>query len=85
MVSNAKIALREKLHEDISELSVVLQNILKKGLEKGYVTEDSILSGIDDIDKQVEILERFYELTDKLSIKIETIDDILLKEMNAKQ
>lgn len=85
MVSNAKIALRDKLHEDISELSPELQSILKKGLEKGYVTEDSILSGIDDIDKQVEILERFYELTDKLSIKIETIDDILLKEMNAKQ
>jgi len=40
---------------------------------------------VDDIDKQVEILEKFYDLADKLSVKIETIEDILIKEMKEKQ
>lgn len=54
-------------------------------MDKGYITEDEILSQIDDIDKQVEVLEKLYELTDKLNIKIETIEDILLKEMKDSQ
>ncbi len=62
-----------------------MQTLLRKWFEEGYITEDEILSAIDDIDKQVEILERFYDLADKLSIKIETIEDILIKEMKEKK
>ncbi len=84
-MSNVKAALWDKLFDDISELTPWLQKLLKVWLEKGYITEDEVLSEIDDIDKQVELLEKFYELTDKLTIKIETIEDILIKEMRSQQ
>lgn len=81
----AKIALWDKLFEDISDLTPGLQKILRAWLEKEYITEDEILSEINDIEKQVELLEKFYELADKLSIKIETIEDILVKEVRKQQ
>lgn len=84
-ISKAKTALRDKLLDDIKELNTPMQTLLRKWLEKWYVTEDEILSEVDDIDKQVEILEKFYDLADKLSVKVETIEDILIKEMKESQ
>lgn len=84
-VNKAKTALRDKLLDDIKELNTPMQALLRKWLEKWYVTEDEILSEVDDIDKQVEILEKFYDLADKLSVKVETIEDILIKEMKESQ
>jgi RNA polymerase primary sigma factor len=81
----AKIALRDKLYDDISDLTPGLQKILRAWLEKEYITEDEILSEINDIEKQVELLEKFYELADKLSVRIETIEDILVKEVRKQQ
>ena len=83
-VTGAKAKLREQLLEQIKELPDGLQKLLRQWLEKWYITEDEILSQVDDIDKQVEILEKLYELAEKLSIKIETIEDILIKEMAEK-
>ncbi len=83
-ISKARSSLWDKLLDDIKDLNVQLQGLLRKWFEKWYITEDEILSEVDDIDKQVEILERFYDLADKLSIKIETIEDILIKEMKEK-
>ena len=54
-------------------------------MKKGYVTEDEILSKVDQIDKQIDVLEKFYELADKLSIKLVTIEDILKEEMKSKE
>ncbi|USN54731.1 MAG: sigma-70 family RNA polymerase sigma factor [Candidatus Peribacteria bacterium] len=81
MTTNVKAALWDKLYDDISDLTPGLEKLLRAGLDKEYITEDEILSEINDIDKQVELLEKFYELADKLAIRIETIDDILVKEM----
>lgn len=85
MSTGAKAALRDKLYEDIIELTLGLQKLLKQWLEKEYITEDEILSEINDIDKQVELLEKFYDLADKLSIKIVTIEDVLLDEVRSQQ
>lgn len=84
-MSKSKISLREKLQEDILELPKYLQDLLKKWFEKNFITEDEILAQVDDIDKQVEVLEKFYELTEKLSIKIETIEDLLMKDAKEQQ
>lgn len=85
MSTGAKAALRDKLYEDIIELTPGLQKILKQWMEKEYITEDEILSEINDIDKQVELLERFYDLAEKLTIKIVTIEDLLIDEVRQKQ
>lgn len=84
-MSKVLAALRDKLQDDIADLTPWLEKLLKGGLEKWYITEDEVLTEIDDIDKQVELLEKFYEISEKLSIKIETIEDILIKEMEEQQ
>ncbi len=84
-VTKARLALRDKLLDDIKELNTPLQKLLRRWLEKWYVTEDEILTEVDDIDQQVEVLERFYDLVDKLNIKVETIEDILIKELKEQQ
>jgi RNA polymerase primary sigma factor len=85
MPTAAKIALRDKLSDDIVELTPNLQKLLRWALDKWYLTEDEILSEVDDIDRQVELLEKFYELAEKLSVRIVTIEDILIKEMREAQ
>lgn len=85
MATDARIVLWDKLSDEIADLPLSLQKVLRTGLDKWYITEDEILSQIDDIDKQVEVLEKLYELTEKLNIKVETIEDILLKEMRTNQ
>ncbi len=78
--TNTKNTLREKLMDDISELTVDLQELLRAGYKSSTINEDDILSKIDDIDSKGKMLEKFYELAEKLGIKIETIEDMLEKE-----
>jgi RNA polymerase primary sigma factor len=75
-----KSFLRDKLQEDIRELPSSLQILLKQGYTKWTVDEESILSEIDDMDKRIKVVEKFYELCDKLNIKILTIEEMFLLE-----
>jgi len=61
-----------------------LQKLLEVGIDKWFITEDEILSQIDDLEEQVEQVEKMYDLTDKLSIKIITVEDLLMKETKEK-
>lgn len=70
----------DKLKDDINELSQDLQNLLSKWLDKWYITEDEIISKLNNIDEQIEIVEKFYDIAEKMSIKIETIEEILERE-----
>lgn len=81
----AKAMLWDNMIDEINELPQGLQKILKLWMENGFITEDTILSQIDDIDKQVEVLEKFYDICDKLSIKVQTIEDVLIEEMKEQQ
>lgn len=38
------------------------------------------MAEIDDLDAKAKMLEKFYELTDKLSIKVITIEEVLKKD-----
>jgi len=49
-------------------------------LEKGYITEDEILANVDDLDEQVEEIEKFYDLCEKLSIRLITIEEALINQ-----
>lgn len=72
--------IRDKISEDINELSPELQNLLKKGMTSGQITEDEILTEVDDLDAKIKTVEKFYELAEKLSIKIVTIEEIFEQE-----
>ena len=80
MSSNTKKNLRTKLQDDILELSQSLQLLLQSGLERWSITEEDIIAEIDDLDSKAKMIEKFYELSEKLSIKIITIEEQLLKE-----
>lgn len=83
-MSSMKQVIWDKLLDDINELPKKLQELLENWFEKWFITEDEILSEVDEIDSQIEVLERFYEISDKLSIRIETIDDVLKKQSEKK-
>ena len=75
-----KKQLWEKLQDDISELNEGLQELLETGAHRGTIEEDEVISEIDDMDGNIKILEKFYDLADKLGIKILTIEEVLEKE-----
>lgn len=77
MAENIKQQLREKFQDEISELSKPLEELLKQWFKKWTINEEDIISQIDDMDQSTNLLEKFYKLADKLSIKILTIEEML--------
>ena len=61
-----KKQLRDKLQDDISELNEGLQDLLEKGVNKGTIEEEDVISEIDDMEGNINLLEKFYDLADKL-------------------
>ncbi len=82
-MSKIKQQLRERFQDDITELSKPLQLLLNKWFKSWFVNEEDIISEIDDMDMSAKLLEKFYDLADKLSVKIITIEEILDKESQA--
>jgi len=80
-MANVKQQLWDKLQDDIQDLSVTLQKLLRKGMEQGCITEEDIISEVDDMDAKIKMIEKFYELADKLSIKIVTIEETLEEDV----
>jgi RNA polymerase primary sigma factor len=76
----SKMRLYDKLHDDVADLTPELQALLKKGIQHGSVTEDEILTQVDDLDAKLKIVEKFYELAEKLSVKVVTIEEVFEKE-----
>lgn len=75
-----KKQLRESFQDDISELSKPLQELLAKGFEQWELKEEDLIAAIDDMDLNIKIVEKFYALSEKLGIKIITIEELLEQE-----
>jgi hypothetical protein len=58
--------LLKQLEDDINDLPSPLRALIYKGLEKKVITEDEILANVDDLEEQVEDIENFYDLCEKL-------------------
>jgi RNA polymerase primary sigma factor len=80
MSTAQKKVLWIKFQDDIIDLSEWLQLLLKKWLDVNAITEEDIIAEIDDLDVKAKMIEKFYQLAEKLSIKIITIEEQLLKE-----
>ncbi len=72
--------LRDSFQDDINELSKPLQELLKNGFDTGVINEEDVITDVDDMDLSIKMIEKFYELADKLGIKIITIEEVLEKE-----
>ena len=80
-MDKAKKQIWEQFKEEIAELSEGLQTLLVQGVEKGNIQEENIITEIDDMEGNIKILEKFYDLADKLGIKIITIEEVLEEEL----
>lgn len=76
-ISKVKQKILKSLESDVSELSSSLRSLIRKWLEKEYITEDEILANVEDLDEQVDDIEKFYDICDKLSIRIVSIEENL--------
>ncbi|MCR5412392.1 MAG: sigma-70 family RNA polymerase sigma factor [Patescibacteria group bacterium] len=76
-----KSKIWEEYKDDISSFGLPLQYLLKQGAEKGSILEEDVISAIDDIEGTAKIFEKFYEISEKLGIKIVTVENALEKEL----
>ena len=72
--------LRDSFQDDIGELSKPLQDLLKNGFDNTIINEEDVIADVDDMDLSIKMIEKFYELAEKLNIKIITIEETLEKE-----
>ncbi len=72
--------LRDSFQDDIWELSKPLQDLLASGFTTNIINEEDVISDVDDMDLSIKMIEKFYELAEKLGIKIITIEEVLEKE-----
>jgi Sigma-70 factor, region 1.2 len=54
-------------------------------MQHGLVSEDAVIFEIDDLDKKERAIDRFYELCEKLGIRIQTLEEILELERQQMQ
>jgi len=72
--------LWDSFQDDIWELSKPLQDLLQNGFKTWVINEEDVIADVDDMDLSIKMIEKFYELADKLGVKIITIEEILEKE-----
>ncbi len=82
-MQKTKKQLRESFQDDINELSPELQDLLKAWFASGILNEEDIIAEIDDMDLNIKVVEKVYDLAEKLGIKILTIEEVLEKEAQA--
>ena len=82
-MESTKKQLRDKLQDDINELTPGLQSLLETGANRGMIEEEEVISEIDDMEGNIKLLEKFYDLSEKLGIKIVTIEELLEKEQES--
>ena len=75
-----KQKLRDEFQDEINELNEHLQLMLESGIAIGRVDEEDLLSAVDDLDENLKLIEKFYDLCEKLGIKIVTVEEVLEKE-----
>ncbi len=75
-----KKQLYDSFQDDINELTKPLQDLIKQWFETGKISEEDVIADVNDMDLNIKVLEKFYELAEKLSIKIITIEEVLEKE-----
>ena len=78
-----KKKLRDEFQDEITELNDPLQLLLEEGANTGKVDEEELLSAVWDLEENFKFIEKFYELCEKLSIKIITLEEVLEKEQEA--
>jgi RNA polymerase primary sigma factor len=89
--SKKRIGLAKKSPARLKKVTVAQQDALDKkrdliedlvyrGKQRGFVTEDEILHAIPDAEKDIEKLEELYEKLDKSSVRVLSSDEMIKME-----
>lgn len=66
--------------EDSKKKINLLDDLVYRSKQRGFITEDEILNAIPDAEKEIEKLEELYEKLEKNNIKVISSDDMLKME-----
>ncbi len=58
-----------------------IEDLIKRGQQRGFVTEEEILHEFGDIEKDIEELEIFYDGAEKFGVKILSSEDVIKAEI----
>ncbi|MDZ7611346.1 MAG: RNA polymerase sigma factor RpoD [Candidatus Moranbacteria bacterium] len=58
-----------------------IKNLLGRGRQRGFVTEEEIIHELGDIERNLERLEEFYDKADKFGVKVISSEDVLKDEI----
>ncbi|MCK5080705.1 MAG: sigma-70 family RNA polymerase sigma factor, partial [Candidatus Moranbacteria bacterium] len=58
-----------------------IENLIKRGQRRGFVTEDEILHELGDIEKNIEELEIFYDGAEKFGVQVLSSEDVIKGEI----
>ena len=79
-VSSRKGILKEK--EERKEKKGGLDEFVKLGKQRGFVTEDEILHVIPEVEKNVAELEKLYEKLELAGVKVISSDEVIREEID---
>ncbi len=85
-LEKAREMTRQKIEEKVIKKSDQKKEteadlLVKRGRQRGFITEDEILHALGDVEKDIEALEEFYSQVEKIGIKIVSSDEILKSEI----
>jgi RNA polymerase primary sigma factor len=78
-----KVKISKKVRaEEKAERGNLVDDLIARGRQRGFITEDEILHVIPDAEKEIEKLEELYDRLEKQSIKVLSSDEMLKIETN---
>ncbi len=77
LIPEKKITKKQKI--EIKNKKI--ENLIKRGQQRGFVTEEEILHELGDIEKNIEDLENFYDEAEKFGVKVLSSEDVIKGEI----
>jgi RNA polymerase primary sigma factor len=59
----------------------VLESLVERGRQRGFITEDEIIHAVPEIERNIEALEKLYERIENSGIRVATSDELLKMEI----
>ena len=86
-ISARKVTSKKKTKpiKEVAKLSGKMEEFVRSGKQRGFVTEDEILHIIPEVEKNLEELESLYEKLESAGVKIVSSDEVIKEEIGREQ
>lgn len=79
-VASKKKTAQKKKKEAVDSKEKIIKDIITRGRQRGFITEDEIIHSIPDIETDIEELEELYDNLEKNGVKVVSSDEIIKLE-----